>query len=123
MSSKKKRKSSKGATLRDLADMADSAGVELHVDGYQRHNLDTPAGAATTAVDTSFDTWQVVNHPPHYQKVPGIECIQVAENFSFSIGNAIKYLWRADEKGDAVVDLRKAAWYIEREIARRIGWK
>ena len=35
------------------------------------------------------------------------------------LGNAVKYIWRADEKGNAVEDLRKAAWYIEREIARR----
>jgi hypothetical protein len=38
---------------------------------------------------------------------------------SFCIGNAIKYLWRADLKNDAVEDMRKAIWYIEREIERR----
>lgn len=37
----------------------------------------------------------------------------------FNLGNAIKYIWRADEKGAAVEDLRKAAWYIQREIDRR----
>jgi hypothetical protein len=58
-----------------------------------------------------------VNHPSHYTDgVPGIECIDVVEHFSFCRGNAIKYLWRAGAKGDLVVDLRKAAWYIQREI-------
>lgn len=57
-----------------------------------------------------------VNHPPHYNTVPGIECIDVIEHFSLLRGNAIKYLWRAGEKGDTVEDLRKAIWYIQREI-------
>lgn len=37
---------------------------------------------------------------------------------NFNLGNAIKYIWRAGEKGDAVEDLKKAAWYIKREIER-----
>lgn len=61
-----------------------------------------------------------VNHPTHYTSHPsGIEAIQVTEHMSFCIGNAIKYLWRADLKHDAIEDMRKAVWYIEREIARR----
>lgn len=61
----------------------------------------------------------LVNHPGHYTDVvPGIECIQVTQHFNFNRGNAIKYLWRAGAKGDAVEDLRKAAKYIEFEIAR-----
>jgi hypothetical protein len=35
--------------------------------------------------------------------------------------NAIKYIWRADEKGKAIEDLRKAAWYVDREIERRLA--
>jgi hypothetical protein len=62
-----------------------------------------------------------VNHPPHYTEHPsGIECIQVTEHLSFCVGNAIKYLWRADLKHpDAIQDLKKAVWYINREIERR----
>ncbi len=61
-----------------------------------------------------------VNHPKHYTSHPsGVECIEVAEHFNFCIGNALKYLWRADLKGSEVEDLRKARWYIEREIKRR----
>lgn len=37
---------------------------------------------------------------------------------SFNAGNVIKYIWRHGEKGDAVEDLRKAIWYVEREIQR-----
>jgi Protein of unknwon function (DUF3310) len=61
-----------------------------------------------------------VNNPRHYVSHPsGIECIQVTEHMSFCVGNAVKYLWRADLKNDAVEDLRKARWYIDREIERR----
>ena len=62
----------------------------------------------------------MVNHPPHYLGHPaGIECIQITEHMSFCLGNALKYIWRSDLKGDAVEDLKKARWYLDREIARR----
>jgi hypothetical protein len=61
-----------------------------------------------------------VSHPAHYTTHPsGVECVQITEHFGFCVGNAIKYLWRAGLKGDAIEDLRKAAWYIDREIKRR----
>lgn len=60
-----------------------------------------------------------VNHPKHYTEHPsGIECIEITEHMNFCVGNAIKYLWRAGLKGEQVEDLRKARWYIDREIAR-----
>ncbi len=60
-----------------------------------------------------------VNHPPHYKQHPsGVECIEIAEHHNFCIGNAIKYLWRSGLKNNAVEDLKKAQWYITREIAR-----
>jgi Protein of unknwon function (DUF3310) len=63
---------------------------------------------------------ETVNHPKHYTGHPsGIECITVVEHMGFNLGNAIKYIWRADEKGNAIEDLRKAAWYIDREIFKR----
>lgn len=62
-----------------------------------------------------------VNHPPHYTCHPsGVECIQITEHMTFCLGNAIKYIWRADLKG-GIEDLEKAKWYIEREIQRRGG--
>lgn len=63
-----------------------------------------------------------VNHPSHYKAHPsGIEAIDVTEHFNFNRGNAIKYIWRAGLKGSKdkeLEDLRKAAWYIAREIKR-----
>jgi tRNA U34 2-thiouridine synthase MnmA/TrmU len=61
-----------------------------------------------------------VNHPSHYTSHPsGVECITVTEHMGFNLGNATKYIWRADLKTNAIEDLRKAAWYINREIERR----
>jgi len=60
-----------------------------------------------------------VNHPEHYRKHPsGIECIQVTEHMGFCLGNAIKYIWRAGHKGSVLEDLKKARWYLDREIER-----
>jgi hypothetical protein len=61
----------------------------------------------------------IVNNPKHYTHHPsGIEAIQITEHFNFNIGNTIKYCWRAGLKGNAVEDLEKAKWYIQREITR-----
>ena len=60
-----------------------------------------------------------VNHPAHYTKHPsGIECIQITEHMNFCLGSAMKYIWRAGLKGDAVEDLKKAKWYLDRELDR-----
>lgn len=60
-----------------------------------------------------------VNHPAHYNWHPsGVECIDIAEHFNFNRGNAIKYIWRSDEKGSTLEQLRKARWYLDREIER-----
>ena len=63
----------------------------------------------------------MVNHPPHYTGHPsGVECIQITEHMNFNLGNAFKYIWRADLKHDnALVDLEKAKFYLDREIQRR----
>lgn len=74
----------------------------------------------TTKVTTGHVDGTVVDHPTHYNVHPsGVECIDVVEHMSFNVGNAVKYLWRADEKGAPVQDLEKARWYIDREIQRR----
>jgi hypothetical protein len=70
-----------------------------------------------------------VNHPAHYNALPvvcancakPIECIEVARHMNFNLGNAIKYIWRAEHKADAITDLEKAAWYLQDEITRRRG--
>lgn len=59
-----------------------------------------------------------VNHPHHYNK--GIEAIDIIESWelNFSLGNAIKYILRSPHKGNQLEDLKKSAWYINREIQR-----
>lgn len=61
-----------------------------------------------------------VNHPKHYNAHPsGVECIDIVEHFDFNVGNAMKYLWRAGHKNpDPLEDLKKAQWYVTREIER-----
>lgn len=59
------------------------------------------------------DKADMVNHPPHYKDASGIECIEVTKHMSFLGGNCFKYLYRAGSKGDAIEDLKKAAWYAE----------
>ena len=60
-----------------------------------------------------------VNHPAHY-KVGGIETIDFieAKGLNYNIGNVVKYLTRADHKGNRREDLAKARWYLNREIAK-----
>ena len=61
-----------------------------------------------------------VNSPPHYT-TGGIETIDFieAKDLNYRLGNVIKYVSRAGKKGDPLEDLRKAKWYLEREIAAR----
>ena len=65
-----------------------------------------------------------VNHPKHYTSHPsGVECIEITEHMNFCLGNAVKYIWRASLQGKEVEDLRKARWYIDREISRILNEK
>ena len=58
-----------------------------------------------------------VNHPPHY-KAGGIETIDFieAKSLNYNLGNVVKYITRADHKGNKLEDLQKAQWYLNREI-------
>ena len=60
-----------------------------------------------------------VNHPAHY-KVGGIETIDFieAKALGYHLGNAVKYITRADHKGNRLQDLQKAKWYIDRAIEK-----
>jgi hypothetical protein len=61
-----------------------------------------------------------VNHPSHYHADSGIEVIDAIEawGLGFSLGNAVKYIARAGHKNDAIEDLHKALWYVQREVDR-----
>ena len=60
----------------------------------------------------------VINHPAHY-KVGGIETIDFieAKKLAYNLGNVVKYITRAEHKGNRKEDLLKAQWYLNREIA------
>ncbi len=63
-----------------------------------------------------------VNHPSHYTQHPsGVECIDITRHMGFNLGNAVKYIWRADLKGRAIEDLEKAVFYLNDEIRKRKG--
>lgn len=74
---------------------------------------------APKTVQEAQGTYDPVNQPRHYNVHPsGVECIEVTEWMNFNLGNVVKYIWRADEKGATIEDLRKAHWYLGREISR-----
>lgn len=79
-------------------------------------------GSLEEAKEQGFTTEakeDMVNHPPHYT-VGGIETIDFieAKGLNYHLGQVIKYVSRAGKKGDALQDLQKARWYLNREIAR-----
>lgn len=63
-----------------------------------------------------------VDNPQHYQTKYGLQVIDVIEKFelNYNLGNAVKYILRAGKKDNEVQDLRKAIWYISRQIADRL---
>lgn len=80
--------------------------------------VSTLSCSATTTGDKT-DLYDNVEKPKHYNIHPsGVECIQITEHMNFCLGNAMKYIWRAEEK-NGVEDLKKAVWYLNREISRR----
>lgn len=82
-----------------------------------------PKARLATAADfpitdkTEFIMPDPVNHPAHYT-TGGIETIDFieAKHLNYNLGNVVKYITRADHKGNRIEDLRKAKWYLEREI-------
>jgi hypothetical protein len=89
-------------------------------DFQQKRRIFQQAWKEWTEKNTVSKTNDPVNHPKHYTAHPsGVECIQVTEHMNFCLGNAVKYIWRADLKHDAVEDIEKAIWYLQRELKRR----
>jgi len=73
--------------------------------------------ARAQAVETVAVNADAINHPTHY-KTGGIETIDFieAKNLNYHLGNVVKYITRADHKGDRLENLKKAQWYLNREI-------
>ena len=63
-----------------------------------------------------------VNKPPHYTH-SAVEVIDAIEawGLGYRLGNVVKYIARADHKGNRLEDLKKARWYLDREIAGSVG--
>ena len=77
-------------------------------------------GLRLTEVSNDKVRWtkpDTVNHPAHY-KIGGIETIDFieAKNLGYNLGNVVKYITRADHKGNKLEDLRKSQWYLTRAI-------
>lgn len=62
-------------------------------------------------------------NPDHYKQgdiecIDAIEAALTPEEFrGYCKGNAIKYLWRMDHKGDKIRDSEKASWYLAKLIS------
>lgn len=63
-------------------------------------------------------TFDPVNRPSHYTEGRKFETIEVIEDWDlgFCLGNAVKYISRAGRKSNQIEDLKKAVWYVERQI-------
>ncbi|MFH8346764.1 DUF3310 domain-containing protein [Streptomyces sp. NPDC018045] len=91
--------------------------LPMGIDTMDAHKVMKAALSSTQEVDLRRNA---VESPSHYTNHPsGVECIEIVKHMNFPIGNAIKYLWRAGLKGDAIEDLQKARQYIDIEIDRR----
>jgi hypothetical protein len=97
------------------------ASLALFSDPPQRGRPNKKNAWSLSSVSTSNKpltlTVDAVNHPPHY-KVGGIETIDFieAKSLSYNLGNVVKYITRADHKGNKLEDLQKAQWYLNREV-------
>jgi hypothetical protein len=87
-----------------------SGGCACKVYVYAVANVDT------TATTTTHDP---VSAPSHYTRFPnGVQPIDLLEHLPFNLGAAGKYILRAGHKGPAAEDIRKAIWFLERELKR-----
>ena len=101
----------------DLLSVVSGSGHEF----YTSAKNVIPMGSVSTVEPPKPAVQDPINHPKHYTSHPsGVECITITEHMSFLLGNAMKYIWRADLK-NGVEDLKKAVWYVEREIAKRLS--
>lgn len=88
---------------------------------FRRDPREVASESNLNKIDTLVEVEDQVNHPKHYTSDPsGIECIEITRHRNFTIGSAIKYLWRAGLKGGdldkEIQDLEKAIWYIQDRI-------
>lgn len=111
-------KNVRDALINDIKELRDSV-FNAITDAKSKEPL---AGTMQEEYDKQHNN---VNHPKHYNSHPsGIECIEITRHYTFDIGNAIKYLWRAglkkeqglSDKEKEIEDCKKAIWYINDHI-------
>ncbi|MFD8018942.1 DUF3310 domain-containing protein [Streptomyces lavendulae] len=96
-------------------------GVKLYVNGRAKFVNMAEDEIEPISAPVSIAGDSAVDHPSHYTWLPnGLEVIDLTEHLNFSRGNAVKYLCRAGRKdaGTELEDLKKARWYVDREIQR-----
>jgi Protein of unknwon function (DUF3310) len=94
--------------------------VQAIIENAEKGNLEKPTMAKTIKKKTKEKLFSdVVNSPAHYT-YGGIETIDFieAKQLNYHCGNVVKYVSRAGKKGERLEDLRKAQWYLNREIER-----
>ena len=93
----------------------------LRHETYMKRMAAGPVDEVVDTIDRIGKKVDMVNRPPHYNTTD-IECIDAikaatGEGFHYHLqGTMLKYLWRFEHKGNALQDLRKAAWYLDRLI-------
>ena len=117
-----------------VREVADAMGVKYQIVYMTKRGMEdrekklAEQTITVSAVDTPMRIEMVepaadpVNHPAHY-KTGGIETIDFieAKKLNYNLGNVVKYITRADHKGNRKQDLEKAAWYLAREISKMEG--
>ena len=90
-----------------------AAFLQADILAQQQETSESPGSRATDTVEDPIN-------PKHYKLSPsGVEAITVIEHMTFNLGTACKYMWRAGLKTpDPIEDLKKAIWYIQREVER-----
>ena len=91
--------------------------IGVPVEDYAREHGEVVGIAPVAPVAPAPVKADPVNHPAHYT-TGGIETIEFieAKKLGYNLGNVVKYITRADHKGNKLEDLRKAQWYLSREI-------
>jgi len=108
------------ASIEEAANEKAPTTITVPLEGGQTFTVPPPPALPPlpSAFVPSFLRADVVNHPPHY-KVGGIETIDFieAKGLDYNLGNVVKYVTRADHKGNKLQDLEKARWYLDRAIS------
>jgi len=113
---KQKVKILKGGELPQLKPTKGYSYTWVNTNALSEEAKDALASQLITMEEPTSDP---VNHPAHY-KTGGIETIDFieAKGLNYNMGNAVKYISRAEHKGNKKQDLAKAVWYLNREIAK-----